>query len=65
VIRRGDIVWCDFGLPRDGSAPAGIRPCIVAQTDGLNLSSIGTAIGCTPGAVMEEVDAQTRFVLDL
>ena len=41
VIRRGDVVWVDFGAPR-GSEPAKIRPALVVQDDWLLASDINT-----------------------
>ena len=32
MIRRGDLVWVDFGSPR-GSQPAKVRPAVVLQAD--------------------------------
>ncbi len=43
MIRRGNIVWVDFGLPR-GSEPAKVRPAIVLQDNWLNESAINTVI---------------------
>ncbi len=43
MIRRGDIVWVDFGVPR-GSEPAKVRPSIVIQADWLLESSIQTVL---------------------
>ncbi len=43
VIRRGDVVWVDFGSPR-GSEPAKVRPAVVVQEDWLLATDIGTAL---------------------
>ena len=31
-MQRGDVYWCDLGLPR-GSEQAGIRPVVILQAD--------------------------------
>jgi mRNA interferase MazF len=61
VIRRGDVVWVDFGAPR-GSEPAKIRPALVVQDDWLLASQIktvsvvpltsNTALDAFPGNVL-------------
>jgi mRNA interferase MazF len=43
VIRRGDVVWVDFGEPR-GSEPAKVRPAVIVQEDWLLASAIQTAL---------------------
>lgn len=43
MIRHGDVVWVDFGVPR-GSEPAKIRPAVVLQEDWLLATSIATVI---------------------
>lgn len=43
MIRRGDIVWVDFGIPR-GSAPAKVRPSVVVQEDWLLDTDINTVL---------------------
>jgi mRNA interferase MazF len=43
VIRRGDVVWVDFGSPR-GSEPAKVRPAVVAQDDWLLATDIRTVL---------------------
>lgn len=43
VIRRGDVWWVDFGVPR-GSAPALKRPGIVIQSNDFNDSRISTVV---------------------
>lgn len=43
MIRRGDVVWVDFGVQR-GSAPAKVRPAIVLQEDWLLDSTINTVL---------------------
>lgn len=66
MIRRGDIVWVDFGSPR-GSEPAKVRPAVVAQDDWLLATDIrtvlvvpltsNTALGAFPGNVLVPADA--------
>lgn len=43
MIRRGDVVGVDFGVPR-GSAPAKIRPAVVIQEDWLLDTDIATVL---------------------
>lgn len=43
VIRRGDVWWVDFGVPR-GSAPASRRPGVVLQSNPFNDSRIATVV---------------------
>ena len=43
VIAHGDIVWIDFGAPRE-SEPAKIRPAVVMQEDWLLATEIATAL---------------------
>ena len=43
MIRHGDVVWVDFGVPR-GSEPAKIRPAVVLQEDWLLATAITTVI---------------------
>ncbi len=43
MIRRGEIWWADFGLPR-GSAPALRRPALVVSADAYNASSLRTVL---------------------
>ena len=43
VVRRGEILWAEFGSPR-GSAPALRRPALIIRSDAFNRSSIGTVI---------------------
>ena len=43
VIRRGDVVWAEFGEPR-GSQPAKSCPAVVIQEDWLLASAIQTAL---------------------
>jgi len=43
MVRRGDVVWADFGRPR-GSSPAFRRPAVVIQADWLNDSAINTIL---------------------
>lgn len=43
MIRRGDIVWVDFGVPR-GSEPAKIRPAVVLQENWLLDTRINTVL---------------------
>lgn len=43
MIRHGDVVWVDFGVPR-GSEPAKVRPAVVMQEDWLLATNIGTAL---------------------
>ncbi|MFW6600064.1 type II toxin-antitoxin system PemK/MazF family toxin [Propionibacteriaceae bacterium Y2011] len=43
VIRRGEVCWGDFGVPR-GSAPAKRRPAVIVQSDRYNDSGIGTVV---------------------
>lgn len=42
-IRRGQIWWCDFGIP-SGSMPGYRRPVAVVQDNGFNQSRIATVI---------------------
>lgn len=41
MIRRGDLVWVDFGVPR-GSEPAKIRPAVVLQDNWVLDSKLNT-----------------------
>ena len=43
MIRRGDLYWFDFGVPR-GSVPGYRRPIVVIQNDIANQSAIRTTI---------------------
>lgn len=43
MIRRGDVVWVDFGSPR-GSEPAKIRPALVMQANWLLDTNIATVM---------------------
>jgi mRNA interferase MazF len=43
TIRRGEVWWVDFGVPR-GSAPALRRPAVVVQSDDFNASRIATVV---------------------
>ena len=43
MVKRGDVVWADFGQPR-GSSPAFRRPAVVVQADWLNGSAIKTVL---------------------
>lgn len=43
MIRRGDVVWVDFGSPR-GSEPAKVRPAVVVQDDWLLATDIRTIL---------------------
>ncbi|HEU0257228.1 MAG TPA: type II toxin-antitoxin system PemK/MazF family toxin [Microbacteriaceae bacterium] len=43
MIRRGDIVWVDFGRPR-GSEPAKVRPAVVLQEEWLLATNIETVL---------------------
>ncbi len=42
-VRRGDVVWVDFGRPR-GSEPAGRRPALVVQNNIGNVHSPNTIV---------------------
>jgi len=41
VIRRGDLVWVDFGIPR-GSEPAKVRPAVILQANWVLDSKLNT-----------------------
>ncbi|MBI4231011.1 MAG: type II toxin-antitoxin system PemK/MazF family toxin [Planctomycetes bacterium] len=43
VIRRGEILWADLGVPR-GSGPGYRRPVLVVQSDPFNRSRIATVV---------------------
>ncbi len=43
VIAQGDVVWVDFGSPRD-SAPGGRRPAVVVQHDRFNRTDLNTTV---------------------
>lgn len=43
MIRRGDVVWVDFGSPR-GSEPAKVHPGVVVQDDWLMATDIRTIL---------------------
>lgn len=43
VVKKGDIVWGDFG-PALGSGPAGHRPAVVVQSNHLNRANLGTVV---------------------
>lgn len=45
MIRRGDLYWFDFGVPR-GSEPGFRRPVVVVQNDIANQSAIRTTLVC-------------------
>lgn len=45
VALRGEIWEVDLD-PRKGREQAGIRPCLIVSTDGLNKSDFGTVIVC-------------------
>jgi mRNA interferase MazF len=45
MIRRGDLYWFDFGVPR-GSEPGYRRPIVVIQNDIANQSAIRTTLVC-------------------
>ncbi|WP_024356723.1 type II toxin-antitoxin system PemK/MazF family toxin [Leucobacter chironomi] len=42
-MRRGDITWVDFGVPR-GSEPAKVRPAVVMQENWLLDTAISTVL---------------------
>ncbi len=42
-VRRGDVVWVDFGRPR-GSEPQGQRPALIVQNDVGNVHSPNTIL---------------------
>lgn len=43
MIRRGDIVWVDFGVPR-GSESAKVRPALVLEADYVLESTLNTVL---------------------
>ncbi len=45
MIRRGQIWWVDFGVPR-GSKPGYRNPGIILQRDEVNASKIATVVMC-------------------
>jgi mRNA interferase MazF len=45
VIRRGDLYWLDFGMPR-GSEPGFRRPVVVIQNDIANQNALRATIVC-------------------
>jgi len=45
VIRQGDVVWLDFGLP-EGSGPGYAHPYVVVQNNVFNKSPIRTVVVC-------------------
>ena len=65
VIRRGEIWWVDFGVPR-GSEPGYRRPAVVVSSDRFNRSRLrtvvvaavtsNTAFAAMPGNVLVGVD---------
>lgn len=44
MIRRGDLRWYDFGVPR--GAEVGYRPPVVVQNDAANRSRMRTTLVC-------------------
>ena len=43
MIRQGEVHWIDFGKPI-ASEPARRRPCVIAQNDAFNASTISTVV---------------------
>jgi mRNA interferase MazF len=43
VVRQGDALWADFGVPF-GSEPGGRRPVLVVQSDPFNRSRLATVV---------------------
>lgn len=44
-VRRGDVFWVDFGVPR-GASPGHMRPAVVVQNDFFNKSAIKSTVVC-------------------
>ncbi len=43
MVTRGDVHWCDLGVPA-GSGPAKRRPVLIVQADDYNRSRLATTI---------------------
>lgn len=43
MVRRGEIWWVDFGVPR-GSEPGYRRPAVIVSSDRFNRSRLGTVL---------------------
>lgn len=52
ALKKGDIVWVDFGIPR-GSEPSGRRPALVVQNDIGNLYSTNTIVASITRTISE------------
>jgi mRNA interferase MazF len=51
-LKRGDVVWVDFGNPR-GSEPSGRRPALVVQNDTGNIYSPNTILAAITRSIGE------------
>ena len=63
MIRRGDLYWYDFGIPR-GSAPGFLRPVVVIQNDIANMSAIRTTMVCILTTNLRLARARGNVLLD-
>jgi mRNA interferase MazF len=63
MIRRGDIYWFDFGVPR-GSEPGYQRPVVVVQNDIANQSAIRTTLVCILTTNLRLARARGNVLLD-
>jgi len=62
MIRRGDVWWVDFGVPR-GSAPASRRPAVVLQSNPFNDSRIATVVLVAVTSNLRAADAPGNVAL--
>ena len=51
-LKRGDVVWVDFGRPR-GSEPSGRRPALIVQNDTGNIYSPTTIVAAITRTIRE------------
>lgn len=62
MIRRGEVWWVDFGVPR-GSSPARRRPAVVLQVNPFNDSRIATVVVVAVTSNLRAGDAPGNVVL--
>ena len=63
MIRRGDLYWFDFGVPR-GSEPGYRRPIVIVQNDIANQSAIRTTLVCILTTNLRLARARGNVLLD-
>ena len=61
-VRQGEVYWLDLGPPT-GSAPAGLHPCVVVQSDLFNRSGIATTVVCQITSNLDRAKAPGNVAL--